>query len=131
VNTYPDGLFGESGQVDAEPSGSALAGLLAGMPDLWVRVLGQHSPDAAGRCLECRTASSAAIWPCLLNRIAAESRQIFESADPAGELRVSGEVVEDFQEVARRVVDRIDLIRPPGFGHHDAADQHFLFTAVG
>lgn len=131
MSTSPGGLFGESGQVDAEPSGSALAGLLAGMPDLWVRVLGQHSPDAAGRCLECRTARSAAIWPCLMNRIAAESRQIFESADPPEHPRVSAEVVEDFQEVARLIVDRLDLIRSPAFGHDDAADRHVLFDAVG
>jgi len=57
-----------------------LAEILAGMPDLWRRALGQHLPDAAGRCLECRdVAGAAARWPCLSNRIATEARQISEA----------------------------------------------------
>lgn len=54
--------------------------ILAGMPDLWLRMLGLHSPDPTGRCLECRDETGAAArWPCLTHRIAAEARQIRES----------------------------------------------------
>ncbi|MGH3614737.1 MAG: hypothetical protein ACRDRK_19520 [Pseudonocardia sp.] len=56
-----------------------VAELLADMPDVWRRALGQHSPDAAGRCLECRDVAGAARWPCLPNRIATEARQISEA----------------------------------------------------
>jgi hypothetical protein len=61
-----------------------MAAILAEMPDLWQRFLGEHAPDTHGRCRECRADSGRASgWPCLPYRIALEACHISESARSA------------------------------------------------
>lgn len=55
----------------------AMAAILAGMPDVWQRVLTDHVADEYGRCRECRNAAGvAAAWPCMTRQIAEEARQV-------------------------------------------------------
>jgi hypothetical protein len=48
-----------------------LVTVLAGMPELYQRLLGQHAPDPSNRCRECFC-----LWPCLLYRLAAHALQL-------------------------------------------------------
>lgn len=54
-----------------------MAAVMAGMPEVWRRLLDAHVPDRLGRCTSCRNASgSGELWPCSLHRIAAEARRL-------------------------------------------------------
>lgn len=60
-----------------EPS-SPIAELIAGMPEVWHRLLVGHVADQLGRCATCRSASGAGErWPCSLHGIAEEARQLY------------------------------------------------------
>ena len=48
-----------------------MADVMAGMPEVWRRLLAAHLPDRLGSCASCRTASgSGERWPCSLHHIA-------------------------------------------------------------
>ena len=50
---------------------------LAGMPEVWRRLLAAHVPDRLERCTACRNSSgSGERWPCSLHRIADEARRL-------------------------------------------------------
>jgi hypothetical protein len=53
-----------------------IADVMAGMPEVWRRLLEAHQPDRLGRCSACRTSSgSGERWPCSLHRIASEAQR--------------------------------------------------------
>jgi hypothetical protein len=55
-----------------------LAEVMAGMPEVWRRLLAAHVPDRMGRCTSCRTSSgSGERWPCSLHRIATEAERVY------------------------------------------------------
>jgi hypothetical protein len=52
--------------------------LMAGMPEVFRRLLADHVPDRMGRCTACRSVSGAGErWPCSLHRIADEAQRIY------------------------------------------------------
>ncbi|MHA6620755.1 hypothetical protein [Pseudonocardia sp. DLS-67] len=54
-----------------------IADVMAGMPEVWRRLLAAHQPDRLGRCASCRTASgSGERWPCSLHQIASEAQRL-------------------------------------------------------
>ncbi len=56
-----------------------MADVMAGMPEVWRRLLAAHLPDRLGRCASCRTASgSGERWPCSLHRIASDAQRLYE-----------------------------------------------------
>jgi hypothetical protein len=56
-----------------------IADVMAGMPEVWRRLLDAHVPDRLGRCTACRTASgSGERWPCSLHHIASDARRLHE-----------------------------------------------------
>lgn len=60
-----------------------MATVLATMPDLWQRVLIEHSQDADGSCVSCRGFDGeGAIWPCHPWRIAREAQDIYHGLLP-------------------------------------------------
>ncbi len=55
-----------------------MAQMMAGMPEVWRRLLAAHVSDRTGRCSACRTANgSGALWPCSLHGIASEARRVY------------------------------------------------------
>ena len=64
---------------------SPMVMLLAGMPDLWMRELGEHRPDDGGFCLSCRSGRGRARWPCLPRRIAERAADAAAATGPAGD----------------------------------------------
>jgi hypothetical protein len=51
---------------------------MAGMPEVWRRLLAAHVPDRMGRCTSCRTSSgSGERWPCSLHQIATEAERVY------------------------------------------------------
>jgi hypothetical protein len=51
---------------------------MAGMPEVWRRLLAAHVPDRLGRCTACRNSSgSGERWPCSLHRIAADAQRVY------------------------------------------------------
>ncbi len=56
--------------------------ILAGMPDMWQRLLDEHVADGRGRCRSCRDASGVAEWPCLPYEIAQEAQYIYRGGLP-------------------------------------------------
>jgi hypothetical protein len=63
--------------VDESPERELpIADVMAGMPEVWRRLLEAHQPDRLGRCSACRTSSgSGETWPCSLQRIASEAQR--------------------------------------------------------
>jgi hypothetical protein len=60
-----------------EPAGGSMAEMMAGMPEVFRRLLADHTPDRMGRCRACRSVSGAGErWPCSLHRIADEAQRI-------------------------------------------------------
>ncbi|TQM44490.1 hypothetical protein [Pseudonocardia cypriaca] len=60
----------------SEPAGG-IADVMAGMPEVWRRLLAAHQPDRLGRCASCRTSSgSGERWPCSLHQIASEAKRL-------------------------------------------------------
>lgn len=58
-------------------SAGGIADVMAGMPEVWRRLLAAHLPDRLGRCTACRTASgSGERWPCSLHQIASEAKRL-------------------------------------------------------
>ena len=58
-------------------SAGGIADVMAGMPEVWRRLLAAHQPDRLGRCASCRTASgSGERWPCSLHQIASEAQRL-------------------------------------------------------
>ena len=56
-----------------------MADVMAGMPEVWRRLLIAHVPDRLGRCTACRNSSgSGERWPCSLRRIATDARRVYE-----------------------------------------------------
>ncbi|WP_214370956.1 hypothetical protein [Pseudonocardia sp. H11422] len=56
-----------------------MAGVLAGMPEVWGRLLDEHVPDRLGRCTACRNVSGSGVrWPCTLQQIATQARSLHE-----------------------------------------------------
>lgn len=54
-----------------------IADVMAGMPEVWRRLIAAHQPDRLGRCASCRTASgSGERWPCSLHQIASEAQRL-------------------------------------------------------
>lgn len=55
-----------------------MAEVMAGMPEVWRRLLAAHLPDRLGRCTACRNSSgSGELWPCSLNRIATDAERLY------------------------------------------------------
>lgn len=69
--------------TDSDPSTLPLVQLLAGMPDLWMRTLREHSHDEHGYCASCRDDRELVVWPCL-------TWQIARAAESAAAARASG-----------------------------------------
>ncbi len=62
--------------TQSEPAGG-IADVMAGMPEVWRRLLAAHQADRLGRCTSCRTASgSGERWPCSLHQIASEAKRL-------------------------------------------------------
>jgi hypothetical protein len=64
----------------------SLAFALAGMPEVWARLLVEHVPDRYGRCVACASSRNAGtLWPCTLQVTAADARVIClgPESDPA------------------------------------------------
>ncbi|HET6259903.1 hypothetical protein [Pseudonocardia sp.] len=60
------------------PGAGPLAEVMAGMPEVWRRLLAAHVPDRMGRCTSCRTSSgSGERWPCSLHRIATDAERVY------------------------------------------------------
>ena len=55
--------------TQSEPAGG-IADVMAGMPEVWRRLLAAHQPDRLGRCASCRTSS------CSLHQIASEAKRL-------------------------------------------------------
>jgi hypothetical protein len=79
--TVPPGGWGAT--LHSEQNGlgedetNPLALVLAGMPEVWARLLEEHVPDSYGRCLACRNSSTAGVpWPCTLQVAASDARAI-------------------------------------------------------
>jgi hypothetical protein len=54
-----------------------LADVMAGMPEVWRRLLAAHVPDRLGRCTACRNSSgSGERWPCSLHHIATDAQRL-------------------------------------------------------
>jgi hypothetical protein len=54
-----------------------IADVMAGMPEVWRRLLAAHVPDRLGRCTACRNSSgSGERWPCSLHHIASDARHL-------------------------------------------------------
>lgn len=54
-----------------------MAEVMAGMPEVWRRLLAAHVADRTGRCAACRnTSGSGERWPCSLHHIAAEAQRL-------------------------------------------------------
>ncbi len=52
---------------------------MAGMPEVWRRLLVAHVADRLGRCTACRNSSgSGERWPCSLHRIADDAQRLYE-----------------------------------------------------
>jgi hypothetical protein len=63
--------------VTQPESAGGIADVMAGMPEVWRRLLAAHLPDRLGRCRSCRTASgSGERWPCSLHQIATEAQRL-------------------------------------------------------
>jgi hypothetical protein len=63
--------------VTQSESAGGIADVMAGMPEVWRRLLAAHQSDRLGRCTSCRTASgSGERWPCSLHQIATEARRL-------------------------------------------------------
>jgi hypothetical protein len=63
--------------VTQPESAGGIADVMAGMPEVWRRLLAAHQPDRLGRCASCRTASgSGERWPCSLHQIASEAQRL-------------------------------------------------------
>ena len=57
--------------------GGSMAEVMAGMPEVFRRLLVDHVPDRSGRCRACRSVRSAGErWPCSLHRIADDAQRI-------------------------------------------------------
>jgi hypothetical protein len=55
-----------------------IADVMAGMPEVWRRLIAAHQPDRLGRCTSCRTVSgSGERWPCSLHRIATDAQRLY------------------------------------------------------
>ena len=55
-----------------------MASVMAGMPEVWRRLLAAHVSDRLGRCTACRNSSgSGELWPCSLHKIAGEARRLY------------------------------------------------------
>lgn len=66
---------------DDADDGPSLAELLAGMPELYRRLLAEHTPDARGRCRSCTvpgTGLPGARWPCIIAVVARQAQDIAE-----------------------------------------------------
>jgi hypothetical protein len=88
-------LHSEQNDLDGAED-NPLASVLAGMPEVWQRLLEEHVPDSYGRCLACRNSSTAGVpWPCTLQVAAADARAL--SVGP-GEL--SGELTDSACHIA-------------------------------
>lgn len=63
--------------------------MMAGMPDVFTRLLAEHLPDRLGRCAACGGASggSGTRWPCTLAQIAGEARAL--AAEQGGSRRTT------------------------------------------
>ena len=61
-----------TGQPVAETPGPAAE--LAPMVEIWFRILGDHVPDADGRCAAC-TGVRRTAWPCQVRALAERARQ--------------------------------------------------------
>ena len=68
--------------VEATGNGATvgpMADVMAGMPEVWRRLLAAHIPDRLGRCSGCRSASGPGErWPCSLHRIASDARRLHD-----------------------------------------------------
>jgi hypothetical protein len=63
----------------------SLAFALAGMPEVWARLLVEHVPDRYGRCMACASSRNAGtLWPCTLQVTAADARAICLGPESAG-----------------------------------------------
>lgn len=59
---------------------SPIASVMAGMPEVWLRLLEDHVPDGSGRCAACHNHGTAGVpWPCTLQVIAADARTLYRS----------------------------------------------------
>jgi hypothetical protein len=58
------------------PGSGPMAGVLAGMPEVFGRLLAEHVPDRLGRCSACRNAGSGVVWPCTLHQIATRAADL-------------------------------------------------------
>jgi hypothetical protein len=56
--------------------GGPMASVLAGMPEVFGRLLAEHVPDRLGRCAACRNAGSGVVWPCSLHQIATRASEL-------------------------------------------------------
>lgn len=66
----------------------AMAQLMSSMPDVWQRVLSEHVPDSARRCLACRDErGAAASWPCMTYGIAEQAKRIHDDDLPIQAVR--------------------------------------------
>ena len=60
------------------PPVTPLAQVMAGMPEVWRRLLTAHVADRLGRCTACRNSSGSGVrWPCSLHEIAVEARRLY------------------------------------------------------
>jgi hypothetical protein len=60
-------------------SPDGMADVMAGMPEVWRRLLAAHVPDRLGRCAGCRKANgSGDRWPCSLHVIASDAERLYE-----------------------------------------------------
>jgi hypothetical protein len=64
--------------VTQSHSPDSIADVMAGMPEVWRRLLVAHVPDRLGRCTGCRTANgSGERWPCSLHGIASDAERLY------------------------------------------------------
>lgn len=57
----------------------SMADVMAGMPEVWRRLLAAYVPDRLGRCTACRNNASGSgeRWPCSLHGIATEAQRLY------------------------------------------------------
>ena len=60
----------------------SMAVVMSEMPDVWRKVLAEHTPDGQQHCRECFQGGARASWPCQTYRIAEEAKWVAEGGLP-------------------------------------------------
>jgi hypothetical protein len=78
-DTHAQGTAEAGAAADPQETAGPMAAIMAGMPEVWRRLLDAHVPDRLGRCSGCKSATgSGERWPCSLHRIASDAQRLHD-----------------------------------------------------